>query len=361
MAPNKGGYRIEKALRNNRRDGPGAFSLGAKASLFAHASFTPTHPNRSCRDREETFLQAEKLDSSAVMVASINEAADDWDCTGCSEKVRLLAKDFASKCHVEAGAGPTSQPSSGIDDAGIVTPATEANSVELGPRSAVSKNIEDLRRQTLNRDVGNRQPFYGVHQAHFDLSRGESVTAHMRGTDKVYRKYDLSLGTIISAPYHSQKRDDTVSTYDYNTGVTAFGAVYSKYRKMVIIECWAEHVVCLPIYSYNSKGLENRQGMVSEYMDIRDADDKRPAPGDTCDKPLLAIRDDNWPGRNTFIAGKSVVKLTERAVHLLFQKCSIEGKLEPDHFLRLYKEVVTLNHGKALEVFGKPKPIGESK
>ncbi|CEI67460.1 unnamed protein product [Fusarium venenatum] len=62
--------------------------------------------------------------------------------------------------------------------------------------------------------------------------------------DKKYHKDDLAFGTIISAPYYSQKRDDTISTYDYNTGVTAFDAVYSKHRKMVIIECWAEHVVC---------------------------------------------------------------------------------------------------------------------
>ncbi|KAG8671343.1 hypothetical protein FPOAC2_04680 [Fusarium poae] len=342
------------------RSGPGPASLRTKVNYFAHTNFSPTDPGRSHKDREAAFLQAEKLDSPSVMVASINEAADDWDCTGCSEKVRLLAKSFALKCHIEAGVGPTSQPSNGIDVAGIASPATEANSVELGPRSAIAKNIEDLRRQTLNKDVGNRQPFYGVHQAHFDLSRGESVTVHMRDTDKVYRKQDLQLGTIISAPFHSQKRDDTVSTQDYNTGVSAFGAVYSKYRKMIVIECWAEHVVCLPIYSYNGKGLERRRGMAAEYMDIRDTDDKRPAPGDTCDKPLLAIRDDSWAGRNTFIAGRSVVKLTERAVHLVFQKCSIEGKVEWTDFLRLYKEVATLNHTKALEVFGEPKPI-ESK
>ncbi|CEI67353.1 hypothetical protein FVEN_g5753 [Fusarium venenatum] len=59
------------------------------------------------------------------------------------------------------------------------------------------------------------------------------------------------LGMIISAPYHSQKRDNTVSTYDHKTGVSAFGAVYSKYRKMVIIECQADHVIYLLIYSYN--------------------------------------------------------------------------------------------------------------
>ncbi|KAG8671213.1 hypothetical protein FPOAC1_004454 [Fusarium poae] len=47
---------------------------------------------RSHKDREAAFLQAEKLDSPSVMVTSINEAADNWDCSGCSEKVRLLAK-----------------------------------------------------------------------------------------------------------------------------------------------------------------------------------------------------------------------------------------------------------------------------
>jgi hypothetical protein len=207
------------------------------------------------------------------------------------------------------------------------SPATSPNDIDVHPRSRVSRNIEDIRRETLNRDVGNRQPFYGVHQALFDLSRGELVTVHMRDSDQVLSKYDLGPGTIISAPFHSQYRHYTISTLDHNTGVSAFGPVYSKYRMMVIMESWSEHVVCLPIYTYNGKGLERRQNMVSEYMDIRDVEDEYPAPGDIHDEePLLAIRNDQWIGKNTFIAGRAVVKLTEKTTHMLFQKCSIEGK-----------------------------------
>ncbi|KAH7003058.1 hypothetical protein EDB82DRAFT_519111 [Fusarium venenatum] len=85
------------------------------------------------------------------------------------------------------------------------------------------------------------EPLYAVAPAPATLSPVCTVsTRHY----KKYHKDDLAFGTIISAPYYSQKRDDTISTYDYNTGVTAFDAVYSKHRKMVIIECWAEHVVC---------------------------------------------------------------------------------------------------------------------
>ncbi|KAL4724021.1 hypothetical protein ACLX1H_008625 [Fusarium chlamydosporum] len=346
MAPPQG-YRINK--QSHRRSGNfGPVPIQTKVDIFAHTHFSPTDPTRGAQDREAAWLQAEKLDSPTLMVASLNKEADDWDCKDCSWKIRMLAGKFNLKFHTQASAAPTSHPAPSVHSPDI-------GSMQLdSPRSVVSTNIEDLRRETLNREVGNRQPYYGVHQALLDLSSGQSVTVHMRPSDKRYGHYDLKPGTIISAPFHSQYRQDTVTALDHNTGISAFGPVYSKYRKMIIIESWAEHVICLPIYTYNSRGLERRQGMVDEYMDIRDVEEEYPAPGDTHYEPLLAVRHEKWTGKNTFIAGKAVVKLTEKTTHFHYQKCSIEGKLEPSHFQRMYKALLELTQMQALEVFGKP-------
>ncbi|CAF3461984.1 unnamed protein product [Fusarium graminearum] len=356
------GYRIEKASSQRSDYGPrSAFDnkpvrnrpTKKKVKYFAHIHFTPSDPKRGPEKREAAWLQAEKLDAPALMSASIKEAADDWDCKGCSLKVRMLADKFNLKLHDELSATPTPQftPSLGASDGHIDVnpPPLSSGEIYEGLSSFVSRNIEGHRRQTLERDAGDGQPFYGIHQAHFDLSRGESVKVHMRQSDRVYGRHDLTPGTIISAPFHSQYRYNTVSTDNHNTAVSAFGAIHSKYRKMVIIESWDEHVSCLPIYTYNGCGLASRLDMVSEYMDIRDADERNPLEGDTGEEPLLAVRDDEWFGKNTFIAGRSVVKLTERTAHMLFQKCSIEGRVKTAHFRRLYKELNKLIQAKALE------------
>ncbi|KAH7185758.1 uncharacterized protein B0J16DRAFT_320525 [Fusarium flagelliforme] len=353
------GYRVRKP--SYRRSGSLNYTsvtpgLKTKLDIFAHTFFSPTDPNRGAQDRAAAWLQAEKLDTGALIVSSLNKAADTWECKDCSWRVRILAGKFNLKVHNQPCSTPTPNT---YTSATISSPNGESMQLDspapIGtPRSGVTNDIENLRRQTLKRDVGNRKPFYGVHQALFDLSRGESVTVHMRATDQRHSRHDLKRGTIISAPFHSQYRQDTVSTLDLNTGVSAFGPVYSKYRKMIIIETWAEHVVCLPIFTYNGNGLEMRQGMVEEYMDVRDVDDECPAPPQTPYEPLIAIRDEKWLGRNTFIAGKAVVKLTEKTTHSLSQKCSIEGKLEPAHFQRMYKALLELTQIQALEVFGKP-------
>ncbi|SPJ70829.1 uncharacterized protein FTOL_00557 [Fusarium torulosum] len=356
-------HRISKPIPSrfrskNMNNSIRTINTSTTVSIFAHAHFSPTEPNRSVEDLMEISIHAERRDSSAIMVASLNSAADDWECKDCSWKLRMLAGKINLKFHAKHNGGPTSSPAThetpDLASLAIDSPPTPPSSDSSRPSSPLPGEIVSLKRQTLTKDASKGQPFYGVHQAHLDLSLGESVTVHMRPTDLKRNRYELKPGTIISAPFHSQYRDNTVSTGNYNTAVSGFGAVYSKYRKMVILETWADHVVCLPMYSYNGQGLENRQGMVDEYIDIRDADQEYHEPSDTPHEPLLAIRSKDWAGKNTFISGKTVIKLTEKTTHNMFQKCSVEGKLERAHFQRLYKLYLDLVQIKALDVFGKP-------
>ncbi|KAG5793261.1 hypothetical protein H9Q69_007706 [Fusarium xylarioides] len=337
-----------------------------KTNIFAHTHFSPTQTSPPTRQQEDTWLHVEQKDSVSFLMSSLNSAADDWECKDCSWQLRNLAAKFYTQFHSNNKGLPTSCPTEiaprepvsyrrGRRRDSVAMSTRSTSSMRSSVSSNLSGDVAYLRRCTLTKDLGqNGQSFYGVHQAHLDLSLGETVSVHMRPTDQRRRLNELGPGTIISGPFHSQNRDDKVSTTNYHTAVSGFGPIYSKYRKMITIEVWGDHAVCLPIYSYNGKGLENRAGMVDEYMDIRDIDDEEPEEGDTPHKPLMAIRSQDWPGKNTFICGRSVVKLTEKITHHAFAKCSIEGSLRKSEFQRMYKVYLGLLQSKALEVFGKP-------
>ncbi|KAH6982065.1 hypothetical protein BKA56DRAFT_585159 [Ilyonectria sp. MPI-CAGE-AT-0026] len=131
-----------------------------------------------------------------------------------------------------------------------------------------------------------------------------------------------------------------------------FGAVHSKYRKMIILETWGEHCICLPLYSYRGKGLAGRRVFAAEYVSVRDDDLPYWDPKESSAEPLTAIRDKNWPIWSTFITGRTVVKLTEKIVHNYTDKCSVEGRIARADFRRLYKTYMEMVKSKEYEILG---------
>ncbi|KAJ4326159.1 hypothetical protein N0V84_003209 [Fusarium piperis] len=189
---------------------------------------------------------------------------------------------------------------------------------------------ETARRERDERDDG----YYGARQAYSDFSRGDVVHGHMRPTDRVLEESELRFGTIISTAIHGQAREDTVSIDEFNKSLSGFGIVYSKYRKLIVVEEWTQHVVCIPLYSYNGRGLSGREGLACEYFDVRDMDDPNPEAGDTF-LTLMAIRDREWPRENTFIEGRTVAKLTEKITFYRTDKCSVEGRIDQESLATL--------------------------
>ncbi|KAM5346502.1 hypothetical protein ACJ41O_009507 [Fusarium nematophilum] len=229
-----------------------------------------------------------------------------------------------------------------------VSQATKAPANPADPKDS-GRRGEDRPRHAL---YGTESHSYSFEDAHRALSRGEPVEALMRPTDRKRPPHELTVGIIISAPFHNQCREQIVSADDASISLTGFGAVYSKYRKMVIIQEWAEHLTCLPIYSYQARGLETRRGLVAEYVDIRDVEDRDPAPKQTETETVPARRGEEWDTGKTFIGGRSVVKLTEAVVFNRQCKCSVEGRIANRKGI---KDLVTLHvqhvQNKALEVY----------
>lgn len=169
-------------------------------------------------------------------------------------------------------------------------------------------------------------------RAYSELSLGQSVRASMRPSDK-WRGGEIEEGMVISAPYHTQAHHDMVDPADEYVSFTEFGPVHSKYRKLIVVGVWAEHLDCLPLYSYNGRGLENRESIADEYMHIRDHADLGEGAGTARRPPLKARRDERWKGN--FINSSTVVKLTERFSLPKKDKCSLEGRLTEESLARV--------------------------
>lgn len=241
-----------------------------------------------------------------------------------------------------------------------------------GPHSMFPPQYYGSRRESLYRYHGSRR---GSTPRHYDsykgptssgypqiprgrtkalstLLSGNSVTAFTRLSDHTRGLDELQPGTIISAPHHTQGRSDIVSAEDRNMMYSDFGAVHSKYRKMIILETWGEHCICLPLYTYRGKGLAGRRVFAAEYVSVRDDDLPYWDPKESSAEPLTAIRDKNWPIWNTFITGRTVVKLTEKIVHNYTDKCSVEGHIARADFRRLYKTYMEMVKSKEYEILG---------
>ncbi|KAI0425451.1 hypothetical protein F5Y09DRAFT_352256 [Xylaria sp. FL1042] len=153
------------------------------------------------------------------------------------------------------------------------------------------------------------------------------TSASLRDTDGIHPAARYRVGVIFSAPHHTASTDDSrwVSSTDPHNTATPFGVVHSKFRKMVVVKVFGEHCTCLPIYSYNGRGLEGK-GFITEYVSIRDAKEKYPEPPEGLHPMLLAVGNKDFRGQ--VVAGKSTVKLTEFYSHRYDAPATMEGRLE---------------------------------
>ncbi|KAI2628556.1 hypothetical protein GGR54DRAFT_350242 [Hypoxylon sp. NC1633] len=153
------------------------------------------------------------------------------------------------------------------------------------------------------------------------------ISSSLRDTDMKQPLEVYAPGVIFSAPHHTSSTPDElyVMVDDPNLTATPFGTICSKYRKMIVLRVFGEHLTCLPIYTHNGQGLEGKN-FTEEYVSIRDLDDPSPEPDEGPHRGLRAVKNADFTG--TFIRGKSCVKLTEIYTHRYDAPATIEGKLD---------------------------------
>ncbi|KAI0386303.1 hypothetical protein F5Y04DRAFT_268359 [Hypomontagnella monticulosa] len=166
------------------------------------------------------------------------------------------------------------------------------------------------------------------------LSQAEGViyghqTSSLRPTDCRQRREVYKPGLIFSTPFHTAMNtgDAYIKIDDPNLTATPFGTVHSKFRKMIVLREFGEHVQCIPIYTHNGNGLQKKENH-HEYVSIRDINDESPEPDEGPNPGILACRNINY--HKTFIKGKAVVKVTEIYSHRYDAPATIEGRVDVD-------------------------------
>ena len=87
-------------------------------------------------------------------------------------------------------------------------------------------------------------------------------------------RQDIKPGVIIRAPMHQQdygsrpNGSDTVAP-DNNVTKSRFGDIFTKYRKMIVVGCFEDHFIAIPLYTHNGHGLKYKRNP-GEYISIKD-------------------------------------------------------------------------------------------
>jgi hypothetical protein len=110
--------------------------------------------------------------------------------------------------------------------------------------------------------------------------------------------------------------------------------VQSKFRKFIVVSKFGNHVVALPIYTNQHKGLTKTE-YKHEWIAIREASEKATAKGAENDHPVLwaNLLDgfERGPGSNwNRMSDDTNIHFTSPYSHKMTHKCTISGKLEPD-------------------------------
>ncbi|KAI4097800.1 MAG: hypothetical protein LQ344_000072 [Seirophora lacunosa] len=103
------------------------------------------------------------------------------------------------------------------------------------------------------------------------------------------RKDEYKLGMIIRAPLHEQdSRGDAralgssssvgsnaseATLAEKYTTPSRFGAIFTKYRKMIVVACHQDNYVAIPLYTHNGNGLVYK-ARPDEFVSVKDHRDK---------------------------------------------------------------------------------------
>jgi hypothetical protein len=110
--------------------------------------------------------------------------------------------------------------------------------------------------------------------------------------------------------------------------------VQSKFRKFIVVSKFGNHVVALPVYTNQHKGLTKTE-YKHEWIAIREASERATAKGAENEHPVLwaTLLDgyERGPGSQwNRMCDDTNIHFTSPYSHKMTHKCTISGKLEPD-------------------------------
>lgn len=86
---------------------------------------------------------------------------------------------------------------------------------------------------------------------------------------------DFRLGDVVALPFHTPNTNPHTRPDDPNLTATIQGPVYSKRRMAVVLWMYQRDMFCLPLYTFEHKGLSNKaQYLHKEYVSLRNKGSK---------------------------------------------------------------------------------------
>ncbi|KAJ5047668.1 uncharacterized protein L3040_003488 [Drepanopeziza brunnea f. sp. 'multigermtubi'] len=169
--------------------------------------------------------------------------------------------------------------------AAAVLDLSDAKFPQLGKTAIPAQNGSNRpkRSQTVTGRGGRGRPLSNPQQA--------SVITFRKYGDK-FKPETYSPGDVISVPFHIADYEQPPVNPGIHSSLCKLGPyVYSKFRRLIILDCYVDHCVAIPLFTNNGAGLKKKVAK-GEWVGVRDAADPDPRPSETVHGNVFVRRDE---------------------------------------------------------------------
>jgi hypothetical protein len=192
---------------------------------------------------------------------------------------------------------------------------------------------------TFGMDNGKRPPTGATLYCDADSQTKPMKPQELYGKRKLPNEYKAGL-VICAATHEADFNLEPAEEHNRYRSNTVFGPVYSKERKYVLIHCYHNHAIALPIYTHGKKGLDSKPGFLKDqYVSIRDIDVYPVAVRESSHEPIFSERLNEFCRPNVakfhVMDPKSSIHIVYPSCHKYSTPCIIEGEIRHRDLTRL--------------------------
>jgi hypothetical protein len=188
-------------------------------------------------------------------------------------------------------------------------------------------------------DNGKRPPTGATLYCDADSQTKPIKPQELYGKRKLPNEYKAGL-VICAATHEPDFNLEPAEEHHRYRSNTVFGPIYSKERKYVLIHCYHNHAIALPIYTHGKKGLDSKPAFLKDqYVSIRDVDVYPVAVRESSHQPIFSERLEEFckPDVAKFhiMDPKSSIHIVYPSCHKYSTPCIIEGEIRHRDLIRL--------------------------
>lgn len=176
---------------------------------------------------------------------------------------------------------------------------------------------------------GLRRPSVGSHYKQSALpvcERDPKLAEIEQNAGACLNRSSFKVGLIFRTVVHEALMDKHIEKGAKGRTESDYGPISTKFRKMIVISLHEDHCICLPIYTHNGEGCENKTKR-DEFVSIRDTRSNVSAEdfqAETKHDPM--ITGDMIAGTEIY-SSKAVIHITYPICHRYSSRLILEGEL----------------------------------